>query len=75
LLTPYPPQVAPLTASLDAAMSLVDDQLVTCVMREALDRLDQCFSPLDNYLAKLRLFACAAALRARALQSKDTRDV
>jgi hypothetical protein len=52
------------TASLDAAMTLVDDQLVTVVMREALDRLDECFNPLDNYLTKLRLFVCAAALRA-----------
>lgn len=54
------------TASLDAAMQLVPDELVTVVMREALDRLDAAFSPMDNYLAKLRLYACAAALRARA---------
>ena len=56
-------------------MSLVDDELVTVVMREALARLDECFNPLDNYLVKLRLFACAAALRARANPEEKPNDL
>lgn len=59
------------TASLDAAMTLVDDGLVVVVMEEALKRLNEVFNPLHNYLTKLRLFVCAAALRARAAMQEQ----
>jgi hypothetical protein len=54
------------TASLDAAMTLADDNEITTLLNEATERLSTAGWLVGHYRESLILFFAAAALRARA---------